>query len=181
MTRLELLLSLVSRLKERFTGYTLPNKEGVQQQISIFTQWLPQGKGITFDKRDAYGLKGYDEDDYNTNFPCIIARLEDMTDSEENKLTASTVNMKILTGIYDANPDVQGYRDILNVQEVIRQMLLEHRILAGQYVLRMPFRSKLLDVETWPVWWGEQEMTYTLGRPVMDWEYVHGGMRPPRH
>lgn len=179
MTRLDLLDALTDKLKVEFLGCMLPNKEGVAQQINIYSQWLPQGKGVSFDKRETFGLKSYEADDYTANFPCIIVRLDDMTDSEENKLTASTVTVKIMTGVYDAAPDVQGYRDILNVQERIRALLLEHRIISGQFIMRMPLRSRLLDVETWPIWWGEQEMIYTLGRPLQDWEYVHGGHRPP--
>ncbi len=190
MTRAELMNSLVSGLKTLLKGYTLPSRlqgtdgessgiQNVMQEVKVFLQYLPQPEGITFDSREYPNirkydrLKNYDADDYESNFPCVIVKLGDMTDSEEQSRNHSSVKVSILAGVYDESPECQGYMDLLNLQEVIRKWLLEERVLARKFLLRMPLMSRLDDSETWPVYFGTMELTYELGRPVRSSEYVY--------
>lgn len=190
MTRVNLITDLVGGLKGLLRGYTLPSKlqgvdgaepsmQVVQQEVKVFAQYLPQAEGLTFDKREYPNTRKYDrlhnyaEYDYESNFPCVIVRLEDMTDTEEQQRQHSSVKVSILSGVYDESPECQGYIDLLNLQEVIRKWLMENRVLAHKYLLRMPLVSRLEETDTWPVYFGTMSMTYELGRPVRSSEYVY--------
>lgn len=164
---------LILRLHKLMEGRSLPGKSGLLQDIKIFAQYVPQPSGITFADRDNKGLKHYEAGDYESNFPCIIVRLEDMTDLEERSRTHSICNVKLLIGIYDDKPECQGYVDVLDIQEAIRSYLLEHRILCSKHLLVMPVKCRLLDNDTWPVYFGEISLAYQVGRPVRAPEFVY--------
>ncbi len=103
----------------------------------------------------------------------MIVKLAGMTDTEEQSQAHSSVKVEILLGVYDESPECQGYMDILNLQEVIRKWLMEERVLARKFLLRMPLLSALDESETWPVYFGTMSMTYELGRPVRSSGYVY--------
>ena len=195
MTRAELINSLVSGLKTLLKGYALPSRlqgtdgestgiQSVMQEVKIFAQYIPQPSGITFEqrtypnKRPFDRLHDYQDYDYESNFPCVIVKLGDMTDNEEQSRNHSSVKVSILAGVYDESPECQGYMDLLNLQEVIRKWLLEERVLARKFLLRMPLMSRLEDNDTWPVYFGVMELNYELGRPVRSSEYVYRYERP---
>ena len=173
MNRASLITDLTQRLTELMRGYSLPGKTGLLQEVKVFAQYVPQPAGITFENRNSTGLKNYAPADYESNFPCLIVKLEDMTDLEERARTHSLCNVRILIGIYDDKPECQGYVDVLNIQETLRLYLLENRLLANRHLLMMPLKSKLNEVDTWPVYWGEMELTYQVGRPVRSADFVY--------
>lgn len=154
-------------------GYSLPGKSGALQEVRVFAQYVPQPAGITFTDKEKRGLKNYASSDYESNFPCIIVQFGEMTDLEERSRQHSTCSVRLLIGIYDDEPECQGYQDVLNIQETIRQYLLEHRILANRHLLMMPMKCRLLDAETWPVYFGEMELNYQVGRPIRSNDYVY--------
>lgn len=183
MTRADLMEALTHELRELLRGYVLPSRlrgvDGVEpsmqvvmQEVKVYAQYLPQPSGITFSEKST-GLKNYTSDDYESSFPCVVVKLGDMTDTEEQDRKHSSVNVSILAGVYDENPECQGYVDILNLQEVIRKHLMEHRVLGHKFLLRMPLVSRLDETETWPVYFGVMEMQYELGRPVRSSGYVY--------
>lgn len=180
MNRENILDALVNWLKIEFAGYSLPNKGGELQEVKVYAQYLPQPDGITYADKDRKGLEGYEESDYESVFPCIIVKLQEMTDTEEAAPAHSSVNVKVLCAIYDDTKDSQGYRYILGMQEKIRSLFLEHRVVEKKYILNMPMKSRLLELETWPVWYGEQDMIFTAGRPVQNWDYINGRRKPDR-
>ena len=188
MTRVDLMDALTSGISKLLKGYTLPSRlqgvdgiepsmQVIQQEVKVFAQYLPQPAGITFADKAA-GLKNYTESDYESNFPCVIVKLADMTDTEEQSRTHSSVKVNILFGVYDESPECQGYIDLLNLQEHIRKWLMEERVLARKFLLRMPILSRIDDSDTWPVYFGVMELNYELGRPVRSSEYVYRYERP---
>ena len=183
ITRVDLMNALASKLRLLLRGYTLPSRlhglddehpeiQSVMQEVKVFCQYLPQPQGITFENRIT-GMKNYEAADYESNFPCVVVKLGDMTDGEEQARDHSHVKVSLLFAVYDESPECQGYVDLLNLQEHIRKWLLEQRVLAGKFLLRMPLVSKLDDTETWPVYFGTIEMMYELGRPVRSSGYVY--------
>lgn len=183
MTRVDLMTNLIGGLKYLLKGYTLPSRlqgvdeehpeiQNVMQEVKVFAQYLPQPQGITFADKST-GLKNYTADDYESCFPCVIVKLDDMTDTEENSREHSSVKVNILAGVYDESPECQGYIDLLNLQEHIRKWLLEERVLARKFLLKMPMTSHFDESETWPVYFGTMSMTYELARPVRSSEYVY--------
>ena len=169
MIELELIDTLSAKLEDLFAGYTLLNKSKVLQQVQIFKQYLPQSAGMTIGGKQ--GIGGYSDSDYDNNFPCIIVRYIDHTDREERRIDQSITTIKIVYGIYDEAAECQGYRDILNMIEVTRINLLRERIIGNKFLVNMPLKTRLLDSDTWPVFYGEMDLVFTTGRPVMGRNY----------
>ena len=172
MTALNLLDALVSRLKELFAGYELQAKSGLLQTVKVFAQYLPQPSSpeVNDDETDSITEpQGYTPDDIENNFPCVIVKVDEMTDKEEGTLDATRINVRILAGIYDESPDCQGYRDVMNIIEVVRQDLLTMpaRVLAKRYRLEMPLKSYVFEDQPWPIYFGQIESTWETGRPLM--------------
>jgi hypothetical protein len=171
MIALNLLDALVTRFQEQFSNYALPTKGGEVKNIKVFSQYLPQPKGPTIkprgevseeDSNDVYG-----PEDFEANFPCVIVKLDEGTDKEENTADATRIAARILVGVYDETPDCQGYRDVMNIIETIRQDLLTTRYLERKYRLEMPFKWYLFEDQPWPVFFGQIETVWETGRPVV--------------
>ena len=172
MTELYLLDALVARLTEKFAGYELPAKSGLLQTVKVFAQYLPQPSAVTVKPKDdteSTTPQGYTPTDIESNFPCVIVKLDEATDREEGTLTETRVNVRILVGTYDESADCQGYRDVLNIIEVIRQDLLTlpGRVLDKRYRLEMQLKHYLFDDQPWPIYFGQIETVWETGRPLM--------------
>lgn len=161
-------------LRRMFRGYTLPNKAGVLQEVRIFAQYMPQPSGITFDDKNT-GLKNYTGEDFEQNFPGIIVKLGDMTDQEEQRLDMNRVSVKLLCGVYDANPVCNGWRDVAGMMEKIRQEWLKERVIARRFRIEMPLVTRLVEADTWPVYFGEMEVMFETGRVGRGVDYVYRG------
>ena len=190
MTELNLLDALIARLSAIFSNYKLTAKGAKIQAVKVYAQYLPQPSSITVKPKDdseAITPQGYTYTDAETLFPCVIVKLVEATDSEEGTLTQTRVNVNILVGVYDAitaenerklesgeeeellPSDCQGYRDVLNIIEVIRQDLLTlpGRVLDQRYRLEMPLKNYLFEDQPWPIYFGQIESVWETGRPLM--------------
>lgn len=166
MTALNLIDELCYKLKMLFEGYTLLNKNKVPQEVRIFPQYMPQPQSVTLSER-VTGLKNYTESDYEANFPSIVVQHLELSDFEENRIEMSVHKIRLLFGVFDDEPNCQGYRDILNMIDLVRNNFLVYRILANKFRLNEPMISKILDADTWPVYFGEMSLSYESGRPSM--------------
>ena len=172
MTELNLLDALVSRLTEKFATYELTAKSGLMQTVKVFAQYLPQPSAVTVKPKDdteATTPQGYAPSDIESNFPCVIVKLDEATDKEEGTLTQTRINVLFLVGTYDDSADCQGYRDVLNIIEVIRQDLLTlpGRVLNQRYRMEMPMKNYLFEDQAWPIYFGQIETVWETGRPLM--------------
>ena len=160
MTELELIDALAAKLEEIFEGITIKGKDDVLRPVRVFKQYIPQGAGLT-------GVSGYADSDYESNFPCVIVKYLEHTDKEENRFDQSMTSIKLIYGVYDNEAECQGYRDILNMIDRTRLNLLHERTLAKRFMLAMPLKTRLLEADTFPVYFGEMDLYYITGRPVM--------------
>ncbi|MBR2208908.1 MAG: hypothetical protein IJ859_08910 [Synergistaceae bacterium] len=173
MIEINLLDALVAELSEVFKDYELPAKSGLLQNVKVFAQYLPQPSAIEVnndeDNNEEIAPQGYSPADVEANFPCIIVKLDDTTIKEEGTLDAVRINVRLLIGTYDDNPDCQGYRDVLGIIEKTQQYLLSmpNRILQNRYQLQMPMKSYLFEEQAWPVYFGQIETVWETGRPLM--------------
>ena len=175
MTELNLLDALVARLTELFRGYELPAKGGLMQNVKVLAQNLPKPSAVsvkTDDEDESIEPQGYTVTDIESLFPCVIVKLGEVIDKEEGSLDQSRINVQFVIGVYDSSDtarDCQGYRDVYNIMEVIRQDLLSMptRILDSRYRLEMPFTSGLIDDDVWPLYFGYIETVWETGRPMM--------------
>lgn len=180
MIELNLLDSLAEHLRELFKNYELPAKNGLLQTVKVFTQYLPQPSAITLKAKadtDSIVPQGYTSSDIESNFPCVIVKVDESTDSEEGTLTQTRIRMRLLVGTYDESPDCQGYRDVLNIIETIRQSLetMPERVLDGRYRMEMPLTHALFDDQPWPIFFGQIYTEWETGRPLMPRNF--GGVR----
>lgn len=172
MNEIDLQDNMCDLLQELFSGYQLLNKAGNLQEVQIFAQYVPQPSGITINAKTNTGIKNYSDSDYESNFPCIVVILNECEDREERRIDSSLVRMTLLFCIYDDNPECQGYRDLLNMQERVRNYLLINRIVMGKFRVEMPIKTRLINCETWPVYFGEMDLIFQAGRPVMRKDFV---------
>ena len=172
MNEIDLQDNMCDLLQELFSGYQLLNKAGNLQEVQIFAQYVPQPSGITINSRNNTGVKNYSDSDYESNFPCIVVILNECEDREERRIDSSLVKMTLLFCIYDDNPECQGYRDLLNMQERVRNYLLINRVVSEKFRVEMPIKTRLINCETWPVYFGEMDLLFQAGRPVMRKEFV---------
>ena len=172
MTALNLLDAIVLRLRELFAGYELKAKSGLLQNVKVFAQYLPQPQTVEVkDDEDEEQItpQGYGPEDIETLFPCVVVKIDEMTDKEEGSLDATRIGVRLLVGTYDDSPDCQGYRDVLNIIETIRQdfLTMPARVLAKRYRLEMPLNSYLFDEQAFPIYFGQIESVWETGRPLM--------------
>ena len=81
--------------------------------------------------------------------------------------------VRLIIGIYDSNEVCQGWRDIANIEDRILNNLFLDRVIAQKFRLEMPVRFKFVDVDTWPVYFGEMELNFTIGRALQRHDYIH--------
>ena len=171
MIALNLLDALVARFQVLFSGCALPAKGGKEKSIKVFSQYLPQPKGPTVKpggQAENEELEGvYGPEDFEANFPCVVVKISEGTDKEENVLDATRIAARILIGVYDESPDCQGHRDVMNLLETIRRELLTTRYLERKYKLAMPFKWYLFEDQPWPVFFGQIETAWETARPMM--------------
>ena len=172
MIELNLLDALVTEFRELFKSYELPSKSGLLQTVRVFPQYMPQPSAVTVKtKKDSENIvpQGYSETDIESNFPCLIVKLEGTTIHEEGTIDSSRINVNILVGIYDEAKDCQGFRDVYNILDTAREHLLTlpSRVLAQRYRLEMPLRDYLFEEQAWPIYFGQMETVWETGRPVM--------------
>ena len=180
MIEINLLDALVSCLSELFKDYELKAKSGLQQNVKVFAQYIPQPKGCevventddyTTDDTESVEPLGYSEVDIEANFPCIIVALDGTEVKEEGTTDAYRIKVNIFAGVYDDNANMQGYRDVLGILEKVRQYLLsmENRILVQRYQLEMPMKSNLAVEDSFPFFFGEINTIWETARPLMSY------------
>ena len=176
MNELELIDALVLRLERLFYGWTLPDKNGVLKNVRVFAQYIPQAEGLTLNTsdREAGALNNYGEDDFENNFPSVIVKAIGRVDSEERGLEMCRLNMKILCCVYDESSVSTGYRDVLNMLAKIREDILTDRFIDSRFRIEMPLKSKLIEADSWPVYFGEIDMKCEAGRALAGNEYIYG-------
>ncbi|MBQ3450474.1 MAG: hypothetical protein IJG34_11335 [Synergistaceae bacterium] len=174
MNELELIDALAARLERLFYGWTLPGKNGKLQNVKIFAQYIPQAEGITLNTYSENAIENYTGEDFANNFPSVIVKAVDRVDSEERGIEMCRLNMKILCCVYDESSVSTGYRDVLNMLAKIREDILTERFIDNRFHIEMPLKSKLIEADSWPVYFGEIELKCEAGRALAGNEYIYG-------
>ena len=167
--------AVCGELREIFRDYRLLNKSGVIQEVRVFPQYIPQPAGITFADQEQSGLEHYGESDYEANFPGIVVKLGDMTDNEEGRIDHSRAGLRLLFGVYDDTAESGGWRDVLAMMEKVRQKWLSERLIARKFFVRMPLTARLLEADTYPVYFGEMLAELETGRTSRPMDFVYRG------
>ncbi|AKL95013.1 hypothetical protein CACET_c15640 [Clostridium aceticum] len=135
---------LIKELQDILGGMLFKNSRDERVPINIYSQYLPAKE---------------DEDD-EQHYPYIIARVLDGDDSEENQ--PASCKIMLIIGLYDEDDRYQGYKDVMNVIEKIRQFLLKKRMVAGQFILEYPLQWAVNEEDVYPFYFGGIETNWTL-------------------
>lgn len=170
MTGLMLLDALSDALEKEMQELKLKTKGGALRSPVVFREHLPLPKGQKPKPRGSDDAPDspdstpdqYGPEDFEANFPCVVVHVDDWIDEPEQ----ATVNVRVLIGAYDENPDAQGYRDVMNVAEHIRQFLMINPVLQRRYRLKLPLQGELFDGQPWPVFFGQLRTSWTAKRPA---------------
>ena len=121
-----LLEALKERLEQEFDGFTLKDKTGESVPVKFFLQNLPKNK------------TGHAAQ----NFPHVMIRFDRLQDIDYETAIADVM---FIVGIFDDDLCNQGYKDVINIQEKIRQNLCRDHILDGRFVLQWPLTVSTND------------------------------------
>jgi hypothetical protein len=104
-------------------------------------------------------------------FPFVILRCNKLVDMEGVPYARAEVALVI--GVYDPEDTFQGYRDVMNMQEKIRQRFLRDPLLDGRFVLEMPLECYAADDfsdVTYPYFYGGVSTVWRMPNMPLDSE-----------
>ncbi|MDP5277145.1 hypothetical protein [Chengkuizengella axinellae] len=132
MTPALLIQSLCKFLEGVVENYTLESNIKTLKTPQIVDGFLPPKKG----------------NQPEAEFPYIIVRLVEGEDEKEE----STTTIKMLFGTY--SEDVQGFHDVLNLMEKVRQALLKKRTIDNKFRMELPYKWEVPEEQPHPEWFG---------------------------
>jgi hypothetical protein len=139
MTPLDLQDSLKIELTEVLSKVLLKSGE----QFNLYTQNLPPKK----DAKD------------KSMFPYSLIKLGD----GEDDLDDATQDIVIVFATYDNDQNYQGYRDVMNAIQKVREYLKEKQIIGQRYTVKYPIRwASPDDSDTYPYYFGAILVTFNL-------------------
>lgn len=140
MTIEEMLDALAEETAEALKGFRLRSAKENLIPINVYTQNLP--------------LKEGKDDERIYPFVCVAYECSDIADSYEGKEQA---DIYFLLGIIDREKDNQGYRDVLQMIERIRQHFFRKGIIKNAFRLGYPIHTEIQPEDTYPYFIGGME------------------------
>lgn len=164
MVALQLQDALAEEIKNLTSHMRLKNPRGEDVPLNVFKQNLPIV--LRENKEILPGDEELDEDYQNQeeeagkHFPYCIVKLD--SGGSEDAESAHIIKTVLVVGLYDDSLEANGYRNILNIFEDIRQRFRKNPILNGQYQAEEKISWALPDddMETNP---------YCFGAMYMEW------------
>lgn len=133
MTPAMLINDLANDLQALFTGKTFKLANGESGALNIYQQHIP------------IAAFGGDED---ACYPYLMIKLEQHSQLDATGPTECQVT--VFAGIFDDNEDLQGYKDLMNIMEDIRQHFLGQGVIAGKYRLTYPLAVVYSEDDYYP-------------------------------
>ena len=180
MTGVILLDKLADILQGELEEVKLRTKGGEFRSPVVFRQHLPlprtpkvKPRGGKQEEEPPQPPEEYGPEDFDANFPCVIVQLQDWNDTRE----IATAEINFLIGVYDDNPNAQGYRDVENIKDHIRLYLHQNQTIDRRYIMQFPLRGGLFKDQPWPVFFGWITATYALDNPAAEIKRRKGDWR----
>lgn len=143
----ELLIELKKFLEIVIKDYNFKtNKQDILKEPQVVLGYLP--------------FKGESE---NPDYPYIIIRAVNGVDDKEK----SIISINIILGIYSEDND--GWEDIINVCQRVRQALLDNKTLANKFCLEQ-IEWEIFEEQTIPEWNGILRTLWSLPMIEKFWE-----------
>ena len=150
MTELDLIDGLAVEVKDALRDFRLSSAKENLIPINIYTQNLPLKK----------------ERGDERQYPYVLICFDDENISSETSLM--NVSVYFIIGIIDKNEDRQGYRDVLQIANLIYQHIFRKGVVAKAFRPSYPFRIMLQQDDTHPYYIGGLESVWEM--PVMEEE-----------
>lgn len=152
MTELDLLDGLACEVKDALDGFQLRTAKDNLTPINVYTQNLPLKEGKNDEKL----------------YPCVLICFdEEEIDDEDSPMR---VFVYFVIGVMDKETDRQGFRDVLQIANLIYQHIFRKGIVARAFSPLRPYRIKLQEDDTYPYYYGAMEMIFEM--PVFEMEDV---------
>lgn len=148
MTEIDLLDGLVIEVKESLKDFRLRSAKDNFIPINVYTQNLPLKEGKDDEKLYPYVRICFDDE-----------TIESM-ESENLDL-----NVYFIIGVIDREKDKQGFRDVLQIANLIYQHIFRKGIIAKAFRPEYPFKIMLQSDDTYPYFIGGIESKWEI--PVM--------------
>jgi hypothetical protein len=123
----------------------LPTSQGELKTPTVHPGYLP--------------FKGAASEDA-AEYPLIIVRLLNGDDNEDG----SKATVQIIVGTY--GEDSQGWREVLNILERIRQSLFKTRTIAKKYRIEYPLKWEVPDEQPRLQWIASMTTNWTIAQPI---------------
>ena len=144
MTELDLLDGLAKEVTEALEGFRLRSAKENYIPINIYTQNLPVKEGRDDEKLYPYVCICFDEEE--------IEELE----------APMSVSVYFIIGIIDRTKDKQGFRDVLQIANLIYQHIFRKGIVAGAFKPSYPFKIMLQQEDLYPYFIGGIESRWEM-------------------
>lgn len=150
MIPLNLVDELVLFLTNGFKNYQLPTNKKTVKPPQIVGGFLPPKNSPTAVVPD---------------FPHILVRLMKGEDELQisNKGGQSQAHIKIIFGTY--SEDHQGWRELANIMEHTRQLLLKNRTIGRKFCLKEKIKWDIPEDQPYPEWVGTMETIWLIAQP----------------
>lgn len=145
MTEIDLLDGLAEETAEALKDFRLRSAKDNLIPINIYTQNLP--------------LKEGKEDEKQYPYVCICFSESEIESPETHN---KTVNVYFVIGIIDRAKDKQGFRDVLQIEELIAQHIFRKGIIAGAFRPEYPFRNFVQPEDIYPYFIGGIESRWEM-------------------
>ncbi len=144
MTEIDLLDGLAAETAEALKDFRLRSAKDNLIPINIYTQNLPLKEGKEDEKQYPYVCICFDE-----------SEIPDFTAPKK-------VSVYFIIGIIDRAKDKQGFRDVLQIEELIAQHIFRKGIIAGAFRPEYPFRNFVQPEDTYPYFIGGIESRWEI-------------------
>lgn len=156
MTHSELVRAVAAEIKKALTNVklrteyaTTPTEENFVQ-VNVFSQYLPQ---------DLFETSSY--------YPLVIVEWLDTKDDLDEEKSVATIGLTL--GVFAKEAD--GWLDAFHLMEVIRQRLLEHRILEKKFRLIDEVNWTTPEAQPTPFFIIIAELKYSIQHIVPDFKF----------
>ncbi len=137
MTIEELLDALAEETTKALKGFHLRSAKENQIPINVYTQNLP--------------LKEEKNDEKIYPYVCVCFDTSDIENAYDGK---EFVNLYFVVGVVDREKDNQGYRDVLQIIEQVKQHFFRRGVIQNAFRLEYPVKSTIQQEDTYPYFIG---------------------------
>ena len=147
MTPADLISELAAEIEDAVKNFTFPAESQADKKISVWRQNFPR--------------EGFENATY---YPYVEVKLFRVRDNvPKQNIEASVATVVITCGVYTEGKE--GWRDLLNLCECIRQRLLTRRTIGKQFRLILPTQFEVELNQPEPFMIAYMTADYTVAQP----------------